>query len=152
MATDLREKQGTTVRPKAVRRGRREPGARWPIVATGIALVVLAAVAVLVITQGRSQPDFGPDWSANVEGMMTDAREGSGYAPAAATEPITHPHGLENPGAYPSTGDPGAYARGALTGNRKSSGYEPVEPTDPRPPLGSTKFADGALTEIREGR
>jgi hypothetical protein len=149
MATDLREKQGATVRPKAARPRRREPGARWPFVATGIVLVVLAAVAVFVITQGRSQPVFGPDhWAANVEGMMTDAREGSGYAPIAATEPITYPHGLENPGAYVSTGDPGAYAQGALTDNREGSGYEPI---DPRPPLGSTKYADGALTEDGEG-
>jgi hypothetical protein len=152
MATDLRQKQGTTVRPEPVRPGPPEPGTRWLFVATGIVLVVIAAVAALVFTQGRSQPGFGRDhWAANVEGMMTDVREGSREAPEAAAEPITHPHGLENPGTYVSTGDRGAYAQGALTGNREGSGYQPVEPTDPRPPLGSTRYADGALTEISEG-
>jgi hypothetical protein len=136
MATDLREKQGTTVRPAAVRPGRPEPRVRWPFVATGIVLVVLVAAAVLVLTQGGPQPVFGPDHrAANVEGMMTDAREGSGYAPVAATQPIMHPHGLGNRGAYMSTADPGAYAQDALTVNREGSGYESVEPTDPRPPL-----------------
>jgi hypothetical protein len=152
MATDLREKQGTTIRPEAVRPGRLEPGAHWPVVAAGTVLVVLAAVAALVFTQGRSQLVFGPDhWAASAEGMMTDVREGSGYAPAAGTGSITYPQGLENPGAYASAGDPGAYARGALTENREGPGYGSVQATDPRGPLGSTRYADGALTEIREG-
>ena len=143
MATDLREKQGTTIRPEAVRSRRLEPGAHWPLVAAGTVLVVLAAVAALVFTQGRSQLVFGPDhWAASVEGMMTDVREGSGYALAAGTGSIAYPQGLENAGAY---------ARGALTENREGSGYGSVQETDPRGPLGSTRYADGALTEIREG-
>ena len=153
MATDLRKQQGTTSRTKAVRPERLEPGSRWPVVAAGIVLVVLAAVAVLVFTQGGSQPVVGPDeWSTNVEGMMTDVREGSGYAPVAGPVSITYPHGLENPGAgaYTSMANPGAYAQGALTGNREGSGYEPVR-IGPRVSLGSTSYADDALTEIREG-
>ena len=132
MATDLRKQQGTTSRTKAVRPERLEPGSRWPVVAAGIVLVVLAAVAVLVFTQGGSQPVVGPDqWATNVEGMMTDVREGSGYAPVAGPVSVTYPHG-------------------ALTENREGSGYGPVR-VGPRVSLGSTSYADGALTEIREG-
>ena len=62
---------------------------------------------------------------------MTDVREGSGYAPVAGPLSVTYP-------------------RGALTGNREGSGYEPVR-IGPRVSLGSTSYADGTLTEIREG-
>jgi hypothetical protein len=149
MTTDLREQQGKTIRPKEIGLGRVERGARWPFVATGVVLVVLAATAVLVFTEGSPRPVLGPDrWEAGVEDLMTDVREGSGYAPAAGTESIAYPHGLENPGAYGSS-DPGNYARGALTDNREGSGWAgPIQHS--RPPLGSTRYADGALTGIRE--
>lgn len=76
MATDLREQQGRTLRQEAIRPGRIESGPRWPFVAAGVVLVVLAAVAVLVFTEGRQQPVFGAGhWAETVEGMNTGARE-----------------------------------------------------------------------------
>jgi hypothetical protein len=147
MSIDLREKQGTTVRPEAIRSGRPGPGTPWPFIVAGLVLAVVAAVTMLVFTQA-TEPASVRDHRVDVEGMMTDVREGSGYAPVAGTEPIVYPHGLENPGAYPRTWDPGAYARGALTGSREGSGSGSVGSTEPRPPLGSTRYADGTLTGI----
>ena len=152
MATDLREQQGRTLRQEAIRPGRIESGPRWPFVAAGVVLVVLAAVAVLVFTEGRQQPVFGAGhWAETVEGMNTGAREGSSFAPAAGPVSVTYPHGLENPGAYLRMTDAGAYATGALTENREGSGYASVAWTDAHELPGSARYADGALTEAREG-
>ncbi len=127
MATDLRKQQGTTSRTKAVRPERLEPGSRWPVVAAGIVLVVLAAVAVLVFTQEGSQPVVGPDhWATNVEGMMTDTREGGGFP--QPVEPVW------------AGVDAGAYAEGARTSFREatSAGSGVEDPPD-------------LMTEVREG-
>ena len=55
MATDLRKQQGTTAGRGTVRPEGLDAGSRWPVVAAGIVLVVLAAVAVLVFTQEGPQ-------------------------------------------------------------------------------------------------
>jgi hypothetical protein len=129
MATDLRKARTTGVEETRQDQRGSTKHSRWPYVATAIVLAVLVAVAVLVFTQGGSQPVVGPDqWATNVDGMMTDVREGSGYAP---TEPSD---------AIPDL----------MTDVREASGYQPVEPTDPRHPLGSTRYADSALTKVRE--
>ena len=91
--------------------------------------MVLAAVTVLVLGQEAPRPSTSTEqWRTNVEGMMTDIREGSGYAT------------IEPSGAVPDL----------MTDVREGSGYQPVEPTDPRHPLGSTRYPDSAQTQIRE--
>ena len=133
MATDLREEQRASTQAAATRRRRDKRDLRWPYVATAIVLVVLAAVTVLVIARDPSRtPASSEVWRSNVEGMMTDVREGSGYAPAVASEPIT-------------------YANGAFTGDREGSGFLTYVPTVTAHFPGHSFYAEGASTEIREG-
>lgn len=129
MATDLRKARTTRVEEtRQDQRGSTKPS-RWPYVATAIVLAVLATVTVLVLTLEAPRSSTSTEqWRSNVEGTMTDIREGSGYAT------------IEPSDAVPDL----------MTDVREGSGYQPVEPTDPRHPLGSTRYADSALTEVRE--
>jgi len=82
MDTDLRETQRTSIELEASPLAPIRLDPRWPYVATAIVLAVLAAVTVLVLAQGASRPFASPEqWQRNVEKMMTNIREGSGYAP-----------------------------------------------------------------------
>jgi hypothetical protein len=110
MDTDLRETQGTSIEPEASRLPPTCLDPRWPYVATAIVLAVLAAVTVLVLTQGAPRPSASPEqWQRNVEGMMTNIREGSGYAPVEDA-PHTQPSRV-----YAN------YLKGALTESREGS-------------------------------
>lgn len=124
MATDLKEKQRTSIEREAsaVQPIRMDP--RWPYAATAIVLAVLAVVTVLVLAQGATPA--GPEqWQPNVGGMMTEVREGSGFATVEGA-----PH------TQPSR----RYANGALEGEIRET------PADP-----SVSYLEGAFTDTREG-
>ena len=127
MATDLRKAR--TTRVEETRQGQRgsTKHSRWPYVATAIVLAVLATVTVLILTQEAPRPSTSTEqWRGNVEGTMTDIREGSGFSQPAEI--------------VPTRVDAGTYAEGALTGSREGSASEPA--TDVLPDL---------MTEVREG-
>ena len=126
MATDLREQQGTTSRTEPVDYRNTRP-ARWPYVATAIVLIVLTGVGLLLLTADPPQPPTSvAQWVANVEGMVTETREGSGFSRPAQM--------------VPTQVDAGAYAEGALTGSREGSSPEPA-----------TEVLPDLMTEVREG-
>ena len=128
MATDLRKARTTRVEETRQDQGGSTKHSRWPYVATAIVLAVLATVTAIVLTQEAPRPSTSIEqWRSNVEGTMTDIREGSGYAPIEPSDAI----------------------QDLMTDVREGSGYQPVEPADPHGPLGSMRYA-GALTEVRE--
>ena len=109
MTTDLRETQRSPIQPEASRLPPTRLDPRWPYVATAIVLAVLAAVTLLVLAQGAPRPSASPEqWQRNVEGMMTNIREGSGYAPVEARH------------TQPSRGY-AKYVRSAVTESREGS-------------------------------
>jgi len=154
MATDLREKQRPSSQPVAIRRRSADGDPRWPYVATAIVLVVVAAVTALVLAQGTSRtPASREVWRRNVEGMMTDVREGSGYAPATVSAALTYVHGLEHAGAYAviGVGTEQTYANGALTGDREGSGFVTYVPTVTGHFPGPGSYPSAGSTEIEQG-
>ena len=127
MATDLRKARTTRVEETRQDQRGSTKHSRWPYVATAIVLAVLAMVTVLVLTQEAPPSTSTEQWRSNVEGTMTNIREGSGYA----------------------TIEPSDAIQDLMTDVREGSGYQPVEPADPHGLLGSMRYA-GALTEVRE--
>lgn len=130
MATDLREARTTRVEETRQEQRGSTKASRWPYVATAIVLAVLATVTVLVLTQEAPRPSTSTEqWRSNVEGTMTDIREGSGYAT------------IEPSDAVPDLMTDVREGSDISRSNRPTHGH----------PLGSTTtYADGALTEIRE--
>jgi hypothetical protein len=129
MATDLRKARTTRVEETRQDQRGSTKRSRWPYVATAIVLAVLAAVTVLVLTQEAPRPSTSTEqWQSNVEGTMTDIREGSGY----------------------TTIEPSDAVPDLMTDVREGSGYQPAGPTDPRHQPGFTRYVDKALTEVRE--
>lgn len=125
MATDLRERQQTGGGTDKVRRRGTGPDVTWPFVATAIVLIVLAGVSLLVLTEEAPRPPTSVEqWIANVDGMVTDTREGGGFP--QPVEPVE------------TTVDGGSYAEGALTGIREASAANVQDLPD-------------LMTEVREG-
>lgn len=127
MATDLRERQHMGGGTDKVRRRGTGRDVIWPFVATAIVLIVLTGVSLLLLTEEAPRPPASMEqWIANVDGMVTDTREGGGF-----------PQPVEPVG---SGIDAGAYADGARTSFREAtsvgSGVE--DPAD-------------LMTEVREG-
>ena len=127
MTTDLRERQHSGGGTESIRRRGTERGMTWPFVATAIVLIVLTGVSLLLLTEEAPLPPTSAEqWIANVDGMVTDTREGGGFS-----QPV------EQVGSGVASR---AYAEGARTSVREatSAGSGVEDPPD-------------LMTEVREG-